>query len=93
MARRKTATVNERVNARLDEETRHKVEYIKQRTRNGVSEIIVASLDLYYRTLKKSELSAAEILRSSGFVGCGTGPEDLSENYKQHLTRSLAKKA
>jgi hypothetical protein len=81
-----------RVNARLDAESQRKIDYIQRRTKHSVSEIIVASLDVYYRALKGTPEGAEQILRDTGFVGGASGPSDLSESYKERLTESLSKK-
>jgi len=81
-----------RINARLDAATAHKIEYIKRKTKRGTSEVILASLDFYYQSLKSKETSAKAILDGAGFIGCGSAAEDLSETYKQQLNASLAKK-
>jgi hypothetical protein len=81
-----------RINARIDTATAHKIEYIKRKTKRAVSEIIVTSLDFYYRSLKSKETNAKAILDAAGFIGCGSAAKDLSETYKQQLSASLAKK-
>jgi len=88
MARRTSG----RINARLDAKTQDQVAWLRRRTRRSVTEILVDSLDLYYRTVKGEGRSAAEILNATGFIGCGSGSPRLSERYKDELTRLLKAK-
>ena len=60
-------------------------------TKKSKTDIIKESVDLYY---KKLNLDAKEnnkkLLKS--LSGIADGPKNLSENYKQYLTRELSKK-
>jgi hypothetical protein len=78
-----------RINARLDPGLARKVRLLKERTGQSTTEIVKASLEAY--------VSAAESKARPGalfaeLIGCATGPADLAENYKQHLTKSLRRK-
>lgn len=81
-----------RLNARLTPELGAKLGRAQKRTGKTVTEIVHAALERYCDDLASSE-SAASILEEVGLVGCAIGPVDLSDNYKEHLTKSLSKKA
>ena len=80
------------INARLDAATREKLDLIRRRTRQSSTEIVITSLDLYYRALKGDAKSAKETLDRTGFVGCGEAEPELSTNYKAFLASSLTNK-
>jgi hypothetical protein len=88
MARKRSGRINARLNAKSQEQ----VAWLRRRTRRTVTEIVVDSLDLYYRTVKGEGRSAAEILDATGFIGCGNGSPGLSGQYKDELTRLLKAK-
>jgi hypothetical protein len=50
------------------------------------------ALDLYYDQARAGRRPAAELLRANGFIASGEAAPDLSETYKDELTRSLADK-
>jgi hypothetical protein len=81
-----------RLNARLDEEMQRKVAYLRKRTGLDTSDLVRASLDHYYEAIRSGGGKAREILEESGFIGIAPGPADLSERYKDVLTRTLEKK-
>lgn len=81
-----------RLNARIDDELAAKLEHLRRRTKKSVTEIVRASIELYYERFREREESAARILHGSGFVGCGEGDPDLSSTYKERLGDSLAHK-
>ncbi|WP_271836540.1 ribbon-helix-helix protein, CopG family [Dolichospermum lemmermannii] len=84
---------NMRVNARLDSDRANKFNYIRQRTNQGVSDIMKVAIDLYYEKLhQESPVKPLQRLRESGLIGCAEGDSDLSVNYKQYLTESLNEK-
>ncbi len=85
-------TARGRLNARLEPELERKLAYLRERTGLAASDVVRASIEHYYETVRASGADARDILTASGFVASGTGPSDLSERYKQHLTDSLAKK-
>ena len=80
-----------RINARLDGNSEEKIEKIMRVTKKSKTDIIKESVDLYY---KKLNLDAKEnnkkLLKS--LSGIADGLKNLSENYKQYLTRELSKK-
>jgi hypothetical protein len=52
--------------------------------------IIKSAIDvdtLQYDNLQHSEEKSLNILRESGFIGCGTGDSNLSTNYKTRLAQ------
>lgn len=81
-----------RINARLDDERSRKLEYIKSVTGTGTSDIIKQAIDDAYDRVRASSVDAAKTLMRVGFVGCGDGPPDLSENYKRDLETGFANK-
>ncbi|MBT3221420.1 MAG: CopG family transcriptional regulator [Proteobacteria bacterium] len=81
-----------RINARIDEDLAHKLDQLVDVTKQKVTEVVKAALEMYYQAVVDKELSSAELLRSSGFIGCGEDSPDLSENYKDELSESLVVK-
>jgi predicted transcriptional regulator len=83
-----------RLNARIDDELAAKLEHLRERTDMSVTDIVRASISLYYDQFREREAGAArEILDDVGFVGCGEAESDLSSTYKEGLTTSLAGKS
>lgn len=82
-----------RLNARLDPELNEKLEYLKRRTKLGVTEVVKRSIECYYDAVRREASDAQSILEQSGFVGCAEGDRDLSADYKQLLAESLARKS
>lgn len=80
-----------RVNARLSAEVARKVSYLERRCGLTTTQVILESIEHYYRAVAEEPPSALEAL--AGFVGCAEGPADLSSTYKSELSRSLADKA
>lgn len=81
-----------KISARLDAERSRKLDVLMRTTHQGVSEVIKVALDLYYDHARAGRRPAGEVLRASGFIASGEGAADLSETYKDELTRSLADK-
>jgi hypothetical protein len=81
-----------RINARLDDSSSQKLDHLQRMTGWGISEIVRKAIDAYYHHVRKADARSAELLAQSGLVGCSEGPPDLSENYKNELTRELASK-
>ncbi len=81
-----------RLNARLDAEMSEKVEYLKEVTQESLTRIIKQALDLYYLEVSAGKERPIDRMRQNGFVSCGTGPEDLSKNYKLYLEEGLSEK-
>jgi len=57
-----------------------------------VSDVVRASIEQYYEAVCTEGADARAILEETGFIASGSGPEDLSERYKEHLATSLAMK-
>jgi hypothetical protein len=81
--------MTERINARLDEDLAHKLDYLRKRTGATTSEVLRASLEAYYDQVTGSD-EPAKLL--SAFIGCAEGPRNLSTTYKQDFARSLGAK-
>jgi hypothetical protein len=78
-----------RINARLDAALARKVRVLQERTGGSTTEIVRASLEAYYAAVTREKNPAALLAE---LTGCESGPSDLSDSYKQHLTRSLGGK-
>ena len=85
-------TARGRLNARLDPELERKLSYLCRRTGLALSDVVRSSIERYYEAVCTEGVDARAILEQAGFIGSGTGPEDLSERYKEHLLESLARK-
>jgi len=58
---------NMRVNARLDSDRASKFNYIRQRTNQGVSDIMKVAIDLYYEKLhQESPVNLCNSLENQG---------------------------
>jgi hypothetical protein len=79
-----------RINARLDADLARKVRALCHRTGRSTTEIVKESLEAYYQTVTRSSSPATAL---ASLIGCATGPTDLSESYKHHLTQSLERKS
>lgn len=80
------------VNAQVNDDIANKISLIQQQTQQDISEILKKAIELYYQTLQTQPKTPLQILEESGFIGCFEDDPDLSSNYKQVLTESLAKK-
>jgi len=78
------------INAYLDENCYHKLEYLIQTTQSNLSEVISEALYFYYE--RRIQTNRAEKLLQSGFVGCGEAEPTLSENYKSEWSDMMRKK-
>ncbi len=81
-----------RINARLDDALARRVDLVRKRKHRSVSQIVQESLARYCDDELDGGGEALAILKTAGFIGCAEGPEDLSADYKQALTRSLRRK-
>ena len=81
-----------RINARLDEDHRRKLEYLMRATGSRVSDILKQAIDVLYARAEQSESLPEKLLTQARFVGCGEGPEDLSSQYKEELKKTVAAK-
>lgn len=87
-----TAARARRINARLPPDVARKVAYLERRRNKSTTQIVLESIEHYYASLTEEQGTAAERLTEAGFVGCASGPRDLSTTYKADLARSLASK-
>jgi hypothetical protein len=85
-------TTRGRLNARLEPELERKLAYLRKRTGLATSDVVRASIERYYESVRASGSDARAILEASGFIASGAGPADLSDRYKEHLSESLDKK-
>ena len=76
-----------RIDAQLDEEYARKLTYIEQRTQQPIAVIIKNAIDLYYQHLQQQK--PLDVLRQTGFIGCGQADSNLSVNYKSILKDGL----
>jgi len=81
-----------RINARLDEESARKLEYLKDMTHAPVTDVVKNAIDLYYQRVKQARDRAQSRLFGSGFVGCGSAEPDLSQTCKDDLSLALEAK-
>jgi hypothetical protein len=87
-----TSVKPSKISARLDAERSRKLDVLMRTTHQGASEVIKMALDLYYDQARAGRRPAAELLRATGFIASGEAASNLSESYKDELTRSLADK-
>ncbi len=81
-----------RINARLDEARSRKLVYLTRTTHRCTSDVIKRAIDVYYEQVKHAQLNPEEILKRTGFIGCGEAANTLSEHYKEALSESLSSK-
>jgi hypothetical protein len=78
-----------RINARLEAEHGRKLAYLQARTGKSATEIVKASLELYFESVAGPRNSRALL---EDFVGSARADEHLSSNYKTALTAALDQK-
>ena len=81
-----------RINARLTgEDARHFRELLR---REGVSasDLLRDALREYHAARSKPRANALKLLATSGFIGGGEGPEDLSAHLKDYLAEAIESK-
>jgi hypothetical protein len=88
-----TASKPHRINARLPPDVARKVSYLERRGRMTTTQVLRESIELYYATVTRETSTAASALEQAGFVGCASGPRDLSSTYKAQLADSLEEKS
>jgi hypothetical protein len=81
-----------RINARLDEDRKRKLEYLMRATGSRVSDIVKQAIDALYERAERSRGRPEKLLTSSGFVGCGESREELSVQYKDELKETIPAK-
>lgn len=83
-----------RLNARIDDALAEKIERLRRRTKMSITDIVRASIELYYERFQEREAGgAARILADAGFIGCAEAEPDLAATYKEKLQTSLSSKA
>jgi predicted DNA-binding protein len=75
-----------RINARLERDHSRKLAYLQARTGKTTTEIVRASLDLYFEHMAASTNARALL---EDFVGSGRASPDLSTDYKAALGELL----
>jgi hypothetical protein len=86
-----TKAKSTRINARLPPAVARKVAYLESRTKMSTTDVVLESIARYYAAVTEGGGTAAA-LEQAGFIGCSSGPADLSSSYKDELTRSLVGK-
>ena len=81
--------MTKRINARLDADLAGKIETLRKRTGRSTTAIVKASLESYYVAVTRADNPSVLL---SDFVGCASGPSDLSRSYKVELTKALQRK-
>lgn len=81
-----------RLNARLEPELERKLAYLRRRTGLATSDVVRESIERYYEAVRAGGADALTVLEACGFVASASGPSDLSESYKEHLTETLSRK-
>jgi hypothetical protein len=69
-----------------------KLDYLQRSTGLTVQEILQQGIARLYEEARSATQDSLRVLQESSFIGCGAGPEDLSESYKAYLAESLATK-
>lgn len=80
-----------RVNARFEGEYERQVEYLTRATGMGVSDVLKASVEYYYRALRAKDKPQLNNLRA--FIGkLDSGRSDIAARYKEVLGEAVAAK-
>ena len=80
-----------RVNARLDGDYERQMEFLIQTTGMGVSDVIKASVERYYHSLRGAEKPRLSHLRAAAGK-FGSGRKDVASNTKVMLDEGLRRK-
>ncbi|HEX5122704.1 MAG TPA: ribbon-helix-helix protein, CopG family [Rhodanobacteraceae bacterium] len=81
-----------RINARLTGEDARRFRELQRREDMSASDLLRDALREYHAMRLRPRTDAATLLESSGFLGGGEGPADLSTRYKSYLTDTLEDK-
>lgn len=81
-----------RINARLDSELSPKIRFLTKATGLTVTEIVKKALVLFYEQIRGGRTDPLSALQKAGFIGCASGPQDLSRNYKKALLKTWVQK-
>ncbi|MCO5118076.1 MAG: ribbon-helix-helix domain-containing protein [Burkholderiaceae bacterium] len=76
-----------RISARLDDETRARLERIQAATGKSVTQLITEALDIYDQKLRAESLAGNRELLS--LAGLFEGPPSLSERVKDEFAEAL----
>jgi hypothetical protein len=71
----------------LSNQQRENLSQIEKNSDLDVETLLNHAINQEYEQLQLSKPNSLEILRNSGFIGCGTGDSDLSTNYKAILAK------
>lgn len=81
-----------RINARLDSELSPKIRFLTKTTGLTVTEIVKKALTVFYEQIRGERTEPLLALRKAGFIGCASGPQDLSRHYKKALLQTWIQK-
>jgi hypothetical protein len=81
-----------RINARLTGEDAKRFRELQRREGLSASDLLRDALREYHASRIKPRTNAAKLLQTSGFLGGGEGPADLSTRYKDYLTDAIEQK-
>jgi hypothetical protein len=81
-----------RINARLTGADARRFRELQRREGISASDLLRDALREYHAARVRPRSDAATILGSSGFLGGGEGPADLSARYKSYLADTLEEK-
>ncbi len=84
--------MQQRINARLDEETLRDLEFLKEAANVNNTQALKQAIRFYAEHLRGEVRRSKQALLESGFVGGFEGPEDLSTNYKQYFAGIMDEK-
>jgi len=83
-----------RINARIDEESVRRMEYLEARLGVSTSELVRRAIhELYERERGRDGPSVLETLEAAGFLGQFEGDPELSARYKDELQSGWSDKA
>lgn len=81
-----------RINARLTDEDARRFRELQQREGLSASELLRNALREYHAARMRPLANPAAVLASTGFIGTGDGPVDLSSRCKDYLGEALENK-
>lgn len=81
-----------RINARLTDEDARRFRELQQREGLSASELLRNALREYHAAHMRPLANPAALLASTGFIGAGDGPADLSSHYKAYLGEAVKNK-
>lgn len=71
----------------LDEQLQHKLLFLQQATGQHLLGVLGNAPELSYQQVLQQNMSAAQLLETTGFVGSGSADRGFSENYKRLLDK------